>query len=388
MSTKKLIYILNSYSINESSHFEHIFHLLETIANKDIEICLIIEKPQHLPSINNENIEVIGLKHSNPLLRQMELFRLVSKLIKNNYKKTFIRISSWATITASLAHKMNDGETFLWQSGTTHEVDWFKPMSAKKLKWILSSYIPNWSARKLTTWFVTGPELMVDYYANVVNIPRKKIKLLYNDINLERFNNYRCDKEKSNFLKENNLKQDAKILLLVHRLSPVRKTLMYLEPFMKKISSDNYKDWIVVIAGGGSELVDAKSLAKKLNVEDRFIFLGNVPNNIIPRLYSIADVFFIPTYTEGFPRVLIEAMASGLPIVSTDAGGSIQIVGPQQKNYITPKNNPNTFADTTLDLLDNPSQWKSLIDENLEYVKNFSTEKIADMYIREIFHGN
>ncbi len=55
--------------------------------------------------------------------------------------------------------------------------------------------------------------------------------------------------------------------------------------------------------------------------------LGPVPNRDLPRLYATADAVVMPSYEEGFPRVLLEAMASGTPVVTTDAGGSVDVVG-------------------------------------------------------------
>lgn len=385
MTEKKLIYILNSYSQHEASHFEHVFNLLEVIANKGVEISLIIEKLEGSLTVDNKNIKVFSLSSTNPILRQLELYKLIKKLIDQGYVNSFVRISAWATISVSLAHFFNKGESYLWQSGTTHEYDWSRPLDKHKIKWFISSFVPNLMARELVTWFVTGPELMVDYYTDVVKIPRKKIKLLYNDIQLERFTSSSLANSRKNFIEEHRLDKNVNILLLVHRLSPVRKTLMYLEPLFESMLAQKLDNWVLVIAGAGAELPEAKKLASSLDLTDKVIFLGNVANKEIPILYATADLFINPTFTEGFPRVVIEAMASGLPIVSTNAGGTSQLTGPLQVKYITPKENPKIFVESAIKLLNEPSEWDILRKENLEYVKRFSTENVADMYIRVIF---
>ena len=385
MTEKKLIYVLNSYSHNEASHFEHIFNLLDVIANKGVKICLIIEKLEGDLIIGNGNIEVLSLKSSNPVLRQLELYKLIKKLIDQGYLKSFIRITAWSAISISLAHFFNKGESYLWQSGTTHEYDWSRPFNVDKIKWFTKSFVPNWTARNLVTWFVTGPESMVDYYAEIVKVKRSKIKLLYNDIQLERFKSTNFLSSRQAFIKNNKLDENVNILLLVHRLSPVRKTLMYLEPLFQSMLAQKLDNWILIIAGAGAELPEAKKLVSSLDLTEKVIFLGNVANKEIPILYATADLFINPTFTEGFPRVVIEAMASGLPIVSTNAGGTSQLTGPLQVKYITSKENPKIFVESTIKLLNEPSEWDILREENLEYVKRFSTENVADMYIRVIF---
>lgn len=385
MDNHKLIYILNSYSTNEASHFEHIINLLQVMAEQDVRICLIVEKLQGVVETNHSNFKVYGLKSKNPFLRQIELFNKIRELIAEGYNASFIRITAWSTVTASTAHFIFGGRTYLWQSGMTHEFDRAVPMSFNKLKWYITVATPNGIARKCVTWFVTGPTTMVDYYSDIVGIPKQKIKLLYNDIDLQKFNINNHPNSKKQLLDRYRIEHDTVVLLLVHRLSPVRKTLMYLEPTLEKLKSYTNDRWVLFIAGGGSELPEAKRLVQTLGMQDKVIFLGNVVNKEIAYLYSASDIFIHPTYTEGFPRVLIEAMASGLPIVTTDAGGTAELIGTQQKKYLTSRELPNDFAHSVIELLDNKQDWQKLRIENLETVQKFSTENVAKMYKDVIF---
>lgn len=385
-SVKKLLYILNAYSESDASHFTHILHLLEVMAEQGCEIVLLIEKPGTLPKFKNPAITVLGLRTKQPLLRHVELFTKIAGLIRQGYRTTFVRIAAPASIVASLAHRLFGGRCLLWQSGTTHEYDWAQPRSLTKLKWWFSSHAPNWIARRLVHRFVTGPEAMVDYYADVVRVPREKITLLYNDIQIERFSGACHVGARASFLTEHDVPGDALVLLLVHRLSPVRRTLMYLEPTLAALARQtSHRNWILVVAGGGSELEAAKALAHRLGVSSHVLFLGNVPNRDIPALYSVADIFMHPTYTEGFPRVLIEAMAAGLPIVTTDAGGTGQLLGQKQMDFVVNKNDPAEFARKTIELIGRNDQWPALTMENKRVVQRFSTPAVAEMYLKALF---
>jgi glycosyltransferase involved in cell wall biosynthesis len=386
VSVKKLIYILNAYSESDASHFTHILHLLEVMAEQGCEIVLLIEKPGTLPKLKNPSITVLGLRTKLPILRHVELFAMVAGLIRRGYHRTFVRIAAPASIMASLAHRLFGGRSFLWQSGTTQEHDWAQPRSMSKLKWWFSSHAPNWMARRLVHRFVTGPEAMVDYYADVVRVPREKITLLYNDIQIERFSSDCRVDSRACFFEKHTLPSNTLVLLLVHRLSPVRRTLMYLEPMLKALAKMTpNRHWILIVAGGGSELEAAKALVQRLGLAIRVIFLGNVSNRDIPALYSVANIFVHPTYTEGFPRVLIEAMAAGLPIVTTDAGGTGQLLGPKQMDFVVNKNDPVEFARKTIELIDRNDQWPVLTMENKKGVQRFSTPAVAKMYLKELF---
>lgn len=382
---KKFNYVLNHYSDNESSHFAHVANLLNEIAKNDCEINLIIEKCSGNISFDTNNISVHVLKNRSPISRRIELFLLLRQLIKNGSAKTFVRITAITSIVSTLAHFFYGGKSYLWQSGTTYEYDWALKFGLKKIKWILSSHLPNWFARLIVHNFVTGPEPMIKYYNEVVGVNRNKIVLLYNDIDLSKFSGG----NKNNILKikkELNIDVDKKIMILVHRLSPVRKTNMYLnEIFADYKKSATFADWVFVIVGDGDELPEAKKLVKKYDLEGRVKFTGAIPNKLLGDYYGMAQIFVHPTFTEGFPRVVIEAMSVGLPIVSTNAGGMESIVGSRQLEFVYDKNDPKKFSEGLGKLISSPYLWEDLGEENILTVQKYSTEKVAQMYIKEIF---
>lgn len=384
---KKLIYILNSYSTTDSSHFHHVLGLLEALAERGIKIALVIEKTDGAPVFRSPNIKVVTLKHRFPLLRAMELFKNLCILIRQGFDRTYIRIAAPAALTATLAHRLFGGATFFWQSGTTLEFDREQPFNRKKIRWYLASHIPSILARRFVHYFVTGPAFMVDYYANVAGVQRGKIRLLYNDIDIQRFApDPKQTAQKASFLTEHGLAPGTLVLLLVHRLSPVRRTGLYFPNCLSHLKDAGVIGQVaIVVAGAGSELPEIKKQIHDLKLDDRCIFLGSVPNKEIERLYAIADIFLHPTYNEGFPRVVLEAMAAGLPIVSTDAGGTRELMGELQSSLVVPRDEPASFS-TCLEILVRDSGLRQrLARENAAHVERFSTVKVAAMYEKVLF---
>lgn len=384
MQQRKLTYVLNSYSSTDSSHFNHVPRLLEALAMRGLEIALVIEKADSTPTFSSENISVIPLRHRHGLSRFLELFRVITHLIRRGFMRTYVRIAAPAALTAVLAHRLFGGQVFLWQSGTS---DMVQPVSLKKLKWYLVSHIPTTLARRFVHYFVTGPSYMVDYYSRVGRVKREKIRLLYNDIDIDRFTP-KPDRpvQKAAFLKAHGLKPDILVLLLVHRLSSVRRMHLYFPYCLAHLRDRGLLNrTAVVIAGAGPELPLIQAEVKSRGIAERCLFLGSVPNREIQQLYGVADIFLHPTYNEGFPRVVLEAMAAGLPIVSTDAGGTRELMGDSQSSLVVSKDDPHAFAVCLEKMINDPPLRELLAKENQKHVERFSTVNIAAMYEEVLF---
>ena len=379
---KKLIYILNQYSNKEGSHFFHILHLLEEMAKNGVEITLVIEKATDIPEFNIPNIRVIAQKQSG-IKRMFELFSILKKLNKQGYKKTFVRISQNGAIPAILVSKLYGGEVYYWQSGTNYDEK--KPFDLKRF---LKSELPFEIVKRYTNHFVTGPEMMVDYYANVVKVKREKLVCLYNDIDITRFSII-DEQEKMKIKKELDIPIDKKVILFVKRMSKIKGILFY-SPYIIEKNQEiiRNKNYICYYLGDGTEKSELERQVKEKKLNDIVKIVGNKPNKDIQKFYQIADIFINPTLEEGFPRVLIEAMASGLPTVTTNAGGIADIVGELQSKFMVDIKDRDGFAKKLEELIKNENKQEKLSKENLARVKRYSTENVAKMYINTIFKIN
>ncbi|SMM98272.1 glycosyl transferase group 1 [uncultured Candidatus Thioglobus sp.] len=376
---KKLTYILNQYSHKEGSHFYAVIGLLEEIAKYNVKITLIIEKSEDTPNFKSKNINVI-LQKKTGIRRSIELFMILKNLHKQGYCKTFVRVSQNGAIPAILASKIYGGEVYYWQSGTTYITEIKKSFNLGRY---LKSELPFKFVKKFTTYFVTGPEYMVEYYEKYVQVKKSKILCLYNDVDTKRFSP--VSKDEATIIKsELKIDLESKIILFVHRMSPVRRTMYYMPKVLIK-TLDDCTDCICYVIGGGSdkELLDFE--IKKHNMEGRIILMGQIPNKEIEKFYRISDVFINPSYTEGFSRVLVESMASGLPMVVTNAGGTKDIIGKLQSEFMVDIDDVDGFS-KKLKLLINSKETRGRLSiENIQQSKRFSTQNIAKMYVNTIF---
>ncbi|MGL3001248.1 glycosyltransferase [Flavobacterium sp. RSSB_23] len=389
LGKKKLIYILNHYSVNSSEHFFHVINLLEEIANNGVELLLIIEKSDGEPLMKNSNIKVVCLK-SKKVNRLIELYVLLGKAQKENYNKVFSRISTWATVTCIFKSFFSKLEVYYWHSGTVFEYDDSKPFNFSKVKWYFKTRLPFNFIKRNVTHFVTGPESMKDYYTENVGVDRKKIKILYNDIDVSRFSMI-SQEDKEMIKADLKIELNHKVVLFVHNFSPVRKTKFYVKKFLQsffldpELACQNFKFYFI---GGGSDRNEIESQVREMGLGQSVIFLGSQPNSKVHQYYQVADIFINPTGAEGFPRVLIEAMACGLPIVTTNAGGIKDILGEKQLNYMSDISEAGDFADNLKKMAKLSSiELESIKNENLMVIKKFSTESVARMYTETIFEN-
>lgn len=92
-----------------------------------------------------------------------------------------------------------------------------------------------------------------------------------------------------------------------------------------------------LIAGTGRYKKHLQTLATKLNVDSYVRFLGHIPDQELPILYSSADIFLLPSRYEGFGLVLLEAMACGTPVIGTNVGGIPTVIDQNQTGVIVPR---------------------------------------------------
>jgi glycosyltransferase involved in cell wall biosynthesis len=98
----------------------------------------------------------------------------------------------------------------------------------------------------------------------------------------------------------------------------------------------------LLIAGAGPREAELKSLAAELDLNARVRFLGQVDD--MPALMNAADALAMSSLVEGLPVALLEAAASGLPAVATDAGGVREILGKDEAGLVVPPNDPPALA--------------------------------------------
>lgn len=195
----------------------------------------------------------------------------------------------------------------------------------------------------------------------------EKIKIIYNGIESEEFN-ITLSKEEARKALE--LPLNCTIIGTVGRLTEQKGHRYLIEATLK------LGDTCVVIAGDGPLTEELKNLTKRFRVNS--VFLGRLSYKKIPLFLRSIDIFCFPSLWEGLPSALIEAMATGLPVVATDIRPLREVVG--DAGILVPPRDREALTKTMKMLIDTPSLRDTLSKKAKERARIFIIENTVKAY--------
>ncbi|WNC72836.1 N-acetyl-alpha-D-glucosaminyl L-malate synthase BshA [Thalassotalea psychrophila] len=171
---------------------------------------------------------------------------------------------------------------------------------------------------------------------------RKSIEVIYNFIDLDVFSPKHASLERRRMLASD----DEKILMHISNFRPVKNTEAVIETFHMVQAKVNAR---LVLLGNGPDLNKIKLLCQQLGIAEKVTFLGDVMHveNIIPN----ADCVFQPSYHESFSMVALEAMACGVPTVTSNADGIPEVVEQGKSGFMSEPNDILAMAKDIIDVL-------------------------------------
>lgn len=207
-------------------------------------------------------------------------------------------------------------------------------------------------------------------------IPNFKVDVIYHGVIPQE---YECCKEHVQKVKEDLGIKDEFTFLFVGRLE-ARKGLQVLIKAFKNVFN-KYKKVKLVIVGSGNQ-ASFQKLANSLNISNGITFMGRVDDLSLKKLYNLCDVFVSPSLLEGFGLTLLEAMATGKPVIATRVGGFLEIVKDGENGVLVHPNNINELASALTFFMENPDLAKRIGKFNKKYVSmNFNWEKSAKLTV-------
>ena len=193
-------------------------------------------------------------------------------------------------------------------------------------------------------------------------ISGNKIVILRNVVNTERFKPYKNMDLRHKY----GIGENESLILFVGYLD-IFKGIFELVDAFYDINTKN-KNVKLMMVGTGPKKAELKKKISKLNLNGFVIFTGEIPPFEMHNYYHAADIFVLPSYTEGLPISILEAMACALPVVATDVGGVSEIVKDGSNGFVVQPRDKQGLSKNLETFLNNKVLRKKFSDESLKLI--------------------
>lgn len=182
--------------------------------------------------------------------------------------------------------------------------------------------------------------------------------------------------------KPKEVRKDKKTVLFVGRMSPEKGFNYFIEA--SKIVKTKLKERVEFLAVTGSASKDKEKLGLINQIKQKGVEIKleqRIPHDAMPKIYQKSDVLVISSLAEAFPLTIFEAMSCGTPVVATNVGGIPVAIKDGLVGFLVPPKNPQTIAQKVIKILEDDRLRNTMRKNCLEWVKNFTWEKVAQKYL-------
>jgi glycosyltransferase involved in cell wall biosynthesis len=379
-SRRPLIYIVPVYDPESEEHYYHVYSFLTALA-QEVPLHVVVEHARGRPEFPGAaGVQATRLRRP-AILRSLELVARLARLRMRGCRTFYVHYSYVGALAAVLVSKVLGGRVYYWNCICAKEFE--RPWS---LRWddLRHKLAAEWPLRltlRSVQHLVTGTPSMAAYYERHYGVPATNTIVIPNEIELERFASPSPD-EVQQLRDALGLPTGVPVVLFVHRLAE-RKGAHLIVPIAERVLARR-PDTMFVVIGDGPYRGRLERQVAASGASSSIRLLGRIPNRAIVPYYAMADVFMMPSLEEGFPRVLLEAMATGVPFVAVDVGGVRDILSPQQQRCVVPARDCDAFAARLVDLLNDPQGRAALAAEGRQHVQRFAHTVVRALFLERI----
>jgi len=208
-------------------------------------------------------------------------------------------------------------------------------------------------------------------------VPQNKIAVRYLGVDTQRF---KPDEEARKRLSaEYDLNPSDLVLSTVSYLRPIKNPQTIVEAC--GLLAERNVSFRLFVAGDGEMLTELQELSRRLNIADRIVWLGLVPDPA--SLLQASDLFLLTTVGEAFGLVLAESMACGVPVVATRSGGIVEVIDDGTTGLLVSPLDPAALADALEQLAGDPARRHAMgVAGRQRVLMNFTVEAAVENTIR------
>lgn len=249
-----------------------------------------------------------------------------------------------------------------------------KVRANSQLRSIVPAYVLPWVINSLSWRVLVNSQYLYRAY-NYFPL-KKKLSVVYNGVDPDKFT---FNHEEASLLlrSELNIPTRHKIVATIGSVIPRKGQLLFANSASHLVLTTPDVTFIVVGDGSSEYMKLVQNHVKKLGLESNFHFLGCRKD--IPKILAGVDLLIIAADDEPFGRTVIEAMAAGIPVVSTKCGGPEEIILDGVTGLLVPLKSPSAMAEAMKRILNNPEFSKALIKASKDRLfQKFTLQAYAD----------
>ena len=349
----------------------HCYHLTKALSRLGVKITFLMPKsPFKITSDYMKIVEVdpammIGPYAFTPMVTENysknffdDIWKFNTLCVEYALKEEFdvIHCHDWLTSIAGLEIKRRTGKPLI---ATIHSTEYDRTGNLSPNGWILER---EGAIVKGADLIITVSELMKKQLAERFGADPRKIVVIYNAIDHENWGVCAIRKKYPG----------KKVVLFMGRLTIQKGPDFFLKAAKRVL--EKRRDVVFVIGGRGDMYPQLIKEAIHMGISENVMFMGYIPENELPALYSAADVFVLSSVAEPFGITVLEAIASGTPTIITKQSGVKEVV---KHSFIVDFWDADEMANKILALLSYPPLHKTMAKNGKDEIKNYTWSNVA-----------
>ncbi len=363
----KIAFVIDVFQPPTSGTIRHLSQVIKCLPRDHYHpyLCLMTASEEFLRSFNLCPVYVIGITsffHARSYSRLYRFARFLRAekidIVQTHYRDSNIAgiiAGKWAGVRAVVSTRRNQG---YWHNG-------FERTLLRLLNPLVTAFLAN--SKDTREWLVRAEK-----------VRKEKVHVIHNCID-DDFGISNNGAAREHYRQELGASKDSPVIGIVANLRPVKAVDVFLRA--AKIVGKQRPKAIFVIVGEGKLQGELERLASHLGIREKTVFLGRRLD--VPGLLSAFDIGVLSSNTESFSNALVEYMAAGLPVVSTDVGGAREIVDDGRTGLLVPAGAPEIMAERISRLLSDPELRRTLGENARRHARTaFDENRILDQYAR------
>lgn len=372
-----ILIFTNGYGLQQSNLYAPLTEMFIAIAEKGHTLHIVCREDFYSDENNHKNIKVYPIKKFNGIKKYLlikDMYQVGSIIIKeNSIDLVYSHILTPLGITAATLGLIYKKPFFHWLCGDGRVQASEVPFMKRVVGDLIDKYIHTRATKMISC---------CDWVAEEQSIPhkidwREKYELTPNSVNIQRFatqtKDYRVE-----------FKNDYPIIIYASRLSSRKGADIFIDAVTQLIDEDVKLN--AFIGGAGDFESYLKDKIKSSKYPNQIKYLGQIPSSELPNYFKSSDIFCVPARYQGFGRVYIEAMASGLAVLTTNLICTRKIIDNGIDGLLV-EPNVEDVKKGIIKLLEDKNLREKLSKNAVEKVKEYTIDKIAKNYI-DIWENN